>query len=174
MRFFENFVAKADRVHILESLKQLKTQTKRHKMNATKYILAIHANGKKEFLTEARATEKWEPLAKELAEFGYVVPVDRLYPCLYTVESFAVNGKKTKILRSVFVTHVGELNSFFVTANRADHSLPVSALIPAYSAFNEAKREKACKLQKELDALRKEIEDHDDRLDRLHATITVR
>lgn len=133
-------------------------------MKATKYILAIHTNGKKEFLTEARATEKWAPLAKELAEFGYVVPEDRLYPCLYTVESFAVNGKKTKILRSVFVTHVGKLTSFFVTANGGDHSFPVSALIPAYSAFNDAKREKACTLQKELDALRKELEDHEDRL----------
>lgn len=143
-------------------------------MNATKYILAIHSNGKKEFLTEARATEKWATLSKELAEFGYVVPVDRVYPCLYAVESFAVNGKKTKILRSVFVTHVGELTSFFVTANGADHSLPVSALIPAYSAFLDAKREKACKLQKELDALRIDIQDHDDSLDRLLATITVR
>lgn len=137
---------------------------------ATQYVAAIKEKQTPQVMTDADATKKWPELKEEFETYGYAIPTNRLLPCIWGVNSFRVNGHQTRSPISYFAKDGPvPVTQFSVRlANGNEVTLPLKDILPFYMTFLDARRIKAAKLQQELNALRDEIQAHEDRYDALH------
>ncbi len=125
-----------------------------------KLVLIVHNSGRLEMLSEDKAFLHYRQFVEDFQKHGYVIPTSNLYPCFYTVESFVVNGKKTASRRAIFSVAV---DSFSVVANGEIYNVGKRAARDLFEEFIEGKRAKLWEAQKALEAMRAEIESHEDR-----------